>query len=472
MSRRCETLVAGAALFTLLGCGARTPTAELAGELLSALDTAVAQGSTNAYDALFAQRGGAGFGGSRDARMRHLLEQGARLAAVSSVQEFRQSRGIGVALAETVVDTGDADHCEHSYLAFRTDAGTPLALLHVDVDAAMRDGITNGFTGAFRCPACNYTIGSPTSDWLVVPSPRAISGCTEMVSFYPLDDDLRLSITVARNPGSLDAQSLLQQLLHDETPAQPPRPWPLPAALAAVGGARGASAQLDRTSQRTTLYCITHPAGKRAAPSAEIAYLLTVDGDPDAHRRRATEIQLWLASFRLLDPEIPADEVGRRAAAAHSGGAVRGQGAYHNERYGLHCRGPAEFHAYGAADVGLCHVSYVCPDDTGTIGITAYSRTAATLDGERAAIEASLAARLRALGQPLRAAPQWQPKPDPNPWEATAVLRYAAGDAGSGHRGAALLYDDLWVLVDAEVRDEALLEPFAAVLGSVRRRAR
>ena len=469
----------------------RPPTRAMARDLLASLDQAFNGGSHGAYDRLFRGNSFANGHGAAFARTMQLFDQAVGLSQSSTLEDFAAFEQHGVALTQTAVGlaaTNDPQSnatavSHHAYLVFADTGGGPRGLLHLDVDAPARKHVSKTFTGRYTCPPCNFRIGDDSlRHWLVVPSPKTVSGCAEMVTFYRLGADLQLTIAISRNPGRLAAPELLRQLVRS-SPKGPAEvavePWEAPGlTLEFRAGVHAARCQLQEAGGRqVTLHLITRSTGDPiapGAPAAEISYLLTVAGAAEAQQAHRGEVELWLKSFSLLTVAKGSELVGLASVAAHSGGEVHADGRYENERHGLSCRGPADWHPMVQADRCLFRVAWECPRGRGQLMLTGFSLSVGEVEQRRAHIDELVRCRIGEIGHTLANEPVWSTPPDPNPWNALASMRLdtrAADQPGPLPRrmGQILLYDELWVLVDASIQDENVVPLFDAMVASVRR---
>ncbi|MEM7204879.1 MAG: hypothetical protein AAF628_31780 [Planctomycetota bacterium] len=473
------TLVAAS---MLVGCAQppEEPSVELAERLLAELDQAFNRGSRPGHESLFAAAGTRG--GAFD-RTQRLLKSDVDLVQTSRVEEFRMVDGLGVALARTQFGAPDQPHLEAldrvSYLVF-AGGDERRALLHVDVSDLARHHVSQQFTGVFRCEACDFRIGDDTlTSWLVVPSPRLLSGCIETVTFYRVGADLQLMISICRNPQRQPADELLTKLIEQTSPdaAAAVEPWVPPAFTGELpAGMQGARCNVGAVDgPATTLHLLTRggavtlPEGDSAT---EISYLLTVQGAPAAREAYSTEIDTWLRSFALMAHDTDGEVVGARAAAAHSGGVLSADGTYENAHHQLRCRGPEGWRGYAQADRCWFGVSFEAPDSPCALRLTAYPAVAAGAMETRERIEAMVRQRLIEMGHTNPPAVQWDAAPPTTPpgvLAAGAVDVPALDQGAAAHRGRLLVFEDLWLLVDAEVHAADVLTAQDALLRSIRR---
>lgn len=473
----------------LVGCAEsiQPPTQAAAEQLLAALDSAFNRGAIGDFAELFEGEIPRG----SDRRLRRLLKPDHNLRQESVVTLFEAMGDIGFALASTTLwrvlqdqPARREDQQEsQTYLAFRVRNGQPHVLVYEDVDPAAHKHLTRPFSGVYECPPCNFRIGTPSlQGWLVVPSPKRVAGCVEMVSFYRPGADIQLTLSVHRNPGHDAAKPLLQKLLQAWTDSVLPPlvdrgeivawrpPFYANDVPAGLEGARCDPAEGDY--RNSTLYLVTRATPRTLAFDQEICYLLSVRGSAEARARYADDIDRWLASFELVKVQSASDAVGLASVRAHSGGSrVAPDGAFHNATANLRCAGPEGWTASLQADPGLFGVTYACPEGKSFVGVTAYERQPGDLEQRRAGARRLVEQRLESLDFEIVSESDWFEPPGSTPERSISAcdIESRAKNGTTVRRNRILLFPDLWVLVAGHLEAEAAVAAYRGLCESVRR---
>lgn len=478
-------VLAIAALSGMVGCSqepeVRRPTAARAQELVAALDAAFNRASTSEYFRWFdplPQQGGS------FAQMSQLVDHEGRLRLSTELVEFVEFGEFGLARVLSTLsrtqsgEQGSKDLEQHNYLAFRDTSEGPQVLLYEDVDPGAAAHLAKPHTGVYACPPCNFKIGTDElMDWLVIPSPRRISGCVEMVSFRRIAEDIQMTLSIHRNDKHLDAMALLTELTsHPTGPDIVDRgditTWVPPHYDETPEGMQGARRELVLASgQRDHLHVMTRRTPDAPAHDEEICYLLTVRGSAQAHADHRDEIDAWLRSFQLIDTEASSHASGKGSATAHGGGVTDPTGNYSNAKHGLNFSGPEGWHIAHQADRCLLAVTFTCPQDRGVLHVAAHETLPGTLEEQKSGAVDLVMAELKSAGLEILEDTGWQAQDGPGEAELFREIRSRDPEAPpeQHRRDRILMFDDLWVLVDGMLRVEAAGEAFVDLASSVRR---
>jgi hypothetical protein len=481
--------VAGLAMPCLTGLVAQTtPDAATIRRLVDRLDTAFTAGDRDAYLAAFRPTHD-GLHQALDARLRRVLTGRGRLVretevlrtvpqppfAIAHVQSRTRAAG------ETPLGAGDV--VEDMLLVVGTVGEQPFARLQVPVAANLLDHVVDG---AFRCEACNYSVGKRT-DWLAVPMESARTGCFESVTFFALDGDLRLEVSIhLRDHPSPAAESLLAMLAgstdprRDVTNATNPtiaksriaesripssavRPW-VPACFATTG-------LPDEFSAATAT--LTDDAGGVAhlhlLVTGRLAYLLAIGGRRADYERMAAAAAEQLDSFRLLEPACQDDVA--RVLATHGHGVKLDGVRAKCDRLGIAFDGPAGWTPRLEVGPFRCRVVYEHPS-AGSLRVTAYEPPPGTKHWTRPSAD-SLIAQFRAKhGGPERKMSPWVAHATPFAHDRTDVQIDPCPQTEDSP--ACLLtvirMDDVLLVLDGRPKDAAAREAILGAFDSLRRK--
>ena len=469
-------------LWAAIGCssqdGADRPTAARAEAILDAMDAAFNRAAADEFHGWFApmQKLGASF-----TRVSQLLGHQGEMKLSSELVEFFEFGDFGIAQTRTTLSQGNASSPDyrsehHSYLAFRATDDGPEILLYEDIDPAARAHLEMRRAGVYKCPPCNFSIGADTlSKWLVIPSPRRVSGCVESVSFRLLGEDIHLNLSIHRNDLGLGAEQLLDKLITDSQRSDvvergAVQPWTPPHYASVPEGLTGAECVLVlEGDQRDHLHLVTRSAATGGSQQ-ELCYLLTVRGDEQAHAAHDMDIMTWLKSFKLLDPAAPPHDAAEQSALAHSGGSMGEDGVYRNERYKLSFHGPGHWRVSFQADRCLLGVTYACPADLGVVHVAAHENMPGSLEQRLTAIYELVASQLSAEQYRIVEDTKWQENYQGDGPLFRRSLESHALDARADEQrlNQIFVFEDLWLLVDGQVRHESAVEAYAALVASVR----
>jgi len=322
---------------------ATTPAAVPGAALLQRLDAAFARGDATAYFDAFAPEGADGL--ARQQRQRHLAN-----VFASSATRQRSSTVLGSAhrigdhvvvrvryamslqCAAGVTAQQVAFH-EDCLLALRSDGdGGWLPVLEVETTPA--DG--GVLRDPFRCPPCNYEIGG-VDGWLGVPLRGDRANALEAVSFYRLDHDVVVDVSVQADAAERDPAAVATELAAAMQHLEPSAakgaaaPW-LPPAHAGKPppGLRGARLVIERSLGPEVVIHVAAFGG--------LQHLLLVRGRDNAQPTVQHAVAALLASYRLLEPDADRAHAAAAALHHHTGGELHGS-AYTNHRFQVACGG-------------------------------------------------------------------------------------------------------------------------------------
>jgi len=311
--------------------------------LLERLDAAFARGDATAYFDSFASEGADGL--ARQQRQRQL----ANVFAASTTRQ-RSSTVVGAPhrIGDHVVvrarytmslqcAAGPApqqvEFREDCLLALRSDGGGGwLPVLEVETRPA--DG--GARVVPFRCPPCNYEVGG-VEGWLCVPLRGDRANALEAVSFYRLDHDVVVDVSVQvdddeRDPAAVATEfAAAMQRLEPTAVKGAGAPWLPPAhADKPPHGLRGARLAVERAVGPEVVIHVAAFGG--------LQHVLLVRGRDSAQPGMQAAVAALLASHRLLDPDRDRAQAATEALRHHTGGELHG-GHYENQRFHVACAG-------------------------------------------------------------------------------------------------------------------------------------
>jgi len=366
---------------------------------------------------------------------------------------------------------GFTSYREDAMLVLRTDRGdkpVPTCSIEMPLQA---ECVPNEH---FRCPPCNFEVGG-VPGWLCVPMRSDRAQALEAASFYLIGTDLACDVSVQIDPLSPPALDVARQLgaaLQGLDPsAKPglPEPW-LPAAHAKdkPKGLCGARLEIDlpRDFAGDGGCAVFH-----VVAFGGLQHLLLVRGSRRSLREHAASVQALLDSYRLLEVNADVAAASARSLSHHTGGSFRGN-AYHNSLYGVEMEGPEGWQAQQRAGGTAFRAAWTSPNGS-RLWITGYAvppgmnrwcRKTADRWFQKLCENAGLV--------PCADAQDWTDVLESGgPMRSVACRPQSPEKAGSHQRLARLLVcDDLLVIADGCIANDADAAAVEAALGSLRRR--
>jgi len=362
---------------------------------------------------------------------------------------------------------------EDSLLALRSGAGAtavPTFAVEIAGDAEFLVG------RPFQCPACNYAIGG-VDGWLCVPTRRDRAQALEGASFYRIGTDLACDVSVQIDD-ELTAPTIvaerLGQALRQLDPASKPRlatAW-LPPAHAATPPRELAGARIEVDLPADAASSDGSRAVFHVSAFGALQHLLLVRGSNRALRDHEAALQALLHSFHLLDGNCDRALAAARPVEHHTGGALS-NGVYQNEKFQLELTGPKGWKAQQRCGGAEFKVVWTSPGGS-RLWLTGYavppglerwcSRTADLWLGDLCSnmgMQQGAAAGDWVRIEPcdvLSRSMTWVGKPGSAP--STLAQRQLR----------CLLRDDLLVVADSTLADDADKAPMRAAIDSLIRR--
>lgn len=340
---------------------------DVVAELVARLDRDFNRRDADAYLANF-EPGNRHLFKTLDQRTRLLLGGAVRLHRATTIQEVTTLGDRRVALVKSVTGAADGSSeislAEYAYLVCKVRDDAAIGTFMVEVDNTL---LNDAPENSFKCPACNYEVAGDAS-WLAVPHRRDRTGCMEAISFYSLESDLSLDVSVFLDAEASPADSALRayvEIVAADRDVEVPRDlrissWVPPRhGVDPPEGLDGAKTDLQLPGdQPTRLHLLT---------LGTLRYLLVLRGH-EIDTAQAGEI---VDSFRLLDPDASLEILQARPVAAHAGGSFDGD-TYDNSIYGVTLTGPEGWTHSMAAFGCLFEVTFRCPEGRGKLWVTAY----------------------------------------------------------------------------------------------------
>ncbi|MBK8976878.1 MAG: hypothetical protein IPM29_13245 [Planctomycetes bacterium] len=445
--------------------------------LLGRLDAAFESCDLPAYEACFAPVHVDRHTAHLD-RIARVLRTGVRLQRHSEALDGWELGPHRIALVRTTTRSrARADRpalVEHALVAARSLAAGVRAELLVEVDERFLGALTAASAlqpkSLLRCHACNYRIDGGT-DWLTVPNCKERVGCLESLSFYALDTDVAVDLTVhlARGTAMPEPTALLGELARDvlHAPALDLQvaPWVPPMYVEAPDcpqQLRGAQSVVeDGDGDRRTELAI--------AVYGRLGYLFVVRGRTAAVLARREQIDALLASFTLLDPDLDAAELEARILTERLGGSIDGS-RYVNERFRLTLTGVPGWDPTLSAAHDAFDVVWRCPQHFGLVRAQAFTPPRGLPAWTQADAEPMLQRALHGDGVQVLEDGGWTDDTAGSGFAWRRALRIQRGEPARLPADLRLYLDgDLLLVVEGQPYDERARAEIQLALDSVRR---
>ena len=410
-------------------------------------------------------------------RIRQVLSLRVSFERASELQRHWQLGPHGVSLVATTTRLAARQDLppvrEHALAVTRRTADESTAItLYVDVDESVLAQLPDADQPltpkhAIRCSTCNYEIDAG-QDWLMVPNAKQSSGCLESLTFFALDVDLsvELSIHLDRAPDPAPPAVRLVTLCRDRTgdadAAPSTEPWIPPAYTLGVTGPPplldGARCTIDEDG--------TPHAELFLAVFGRVGYLFAVRGSAVTAERRSAAIGRLLDSFMLLDPELSPDTIAARITGDRQGGDLV-DGGYVNRRFGVRCDAPGAWQPRLAAAHYAFDVVFSCPADHGHMRVKGMEPPRGMERWTRAAADRMVRSTLERAGLRVVEDSGWQGAADGFDAQREIVAR--RGDADPRYALRLGFAPDLLVLAEADANTAHGLRLAREAFGSLRR---
>lgn len=248
---------------------------------------------------------------------------------------------VSVEIKRTDVDP-NISFTEHQLIAATRTPNGPRVTLAVEIATEFLPFLTEGLQPkapgrGFQCAACNYVIDA-RADWLTVPNCSQRVGCLESLSFYALEQDLTVHLTVVMAERAQAPKPWLEQISrkHGLEFDSPIRPW-TPAAYATATRpelmqAVRATAKPTEVNRSTEFYFVTY---------ARLGYLIEVEGRAPTVATKRDAVSRLLQSFMLLEPQIDPGELVDRVLTMRDAGRLEDDGSYVHDGFRLRIAPPA-----------------------------------------------------------------------------------------------------------------------------------
>ena len=303
-------------------------------------------------------------------RIRAALSGPSRLERHSEItRTWTANRHLVALVHSTVTCTSSKTSVVEDDLAVFTHAGSELRVtLLAEVDAAHLAAMSAGADdrrplSLFHCAPCNYRIDAGGA-WLPVPDVAQRTGCYESMTFWSLDHDLQVTLSIHLARAAVDPLTGLRELDNGtgtgtaEHDAREPLPekW-TPASISADPSCptapRGAHLGVRATDDDEDVETWLLTFGR-------VSYLFVARGSRHAFAQGRTAIDELLRSFALDDPAADPQVVAQAIERAHL--AVDYAGAeFAHRRTGVHFSAPTEFTVQVQGGATLFDASWSCP---------------------------------------------------------------------------------------------------------------
>ena len=274
---------------------------------------------------------------------------------------------IALVRATTACTTTKTEAREATLVAVREVGGALRIALTVDVDPGMlamlpreRDAAPRGL---LHCPACNYRIEAG-EEWLTVPSRSQRVGCFESLSFWSLDHDLTVMVSVHLARAPEPAEQWLARLgvelgagEHSAPQAWlPPRYAALEPRPTVLGGAR---ATFSRPGDEQIVEASLATFGR-------VAWLFVARGSGAQCEAQRASLEELYGGFALDDLGLPAERLAASIEDHHLGARVHGADFEHAAS-GVRFHGPEGFSPTLASGFAAFDAAWTCPDGRSTL---------------------------------------------------------------------------------------------------------
>lgn len=402
-------------------------------------------------------------------RLRKALGGTERLERTSQVAEAWPMGRHAIALVRATTlcaaTQGRAD--EAVLVAAREVDGALRIALAVEVDpgvlAMLPRGTDERPRGTLHCPACNYRIEAG-DDWLAVPARSQRVGCYESLSFWSLERDLvvMVSVHLARVPEpAIDWLLRLGRELGTPSEAAP-TPW-LPPRYAALDPATrtlaGARARF------------VEPLGERVLEVSlltfgRVAWLFVARGSASDCESQRSSLETLYAGFALDDVDLAPDKLAASIERHHFGTRCDG-GCFAHAESGVRFDAPSGFAPLQAGGFARFDVAWDCPEGRATLRLRGLAPPEGLAHWSAPAADAMLARTFQRGALTIAADSGWTDGQVGFARERRIELRDAAGELVRILR--VTLDDDLCVVLEARTTGALDATHARDCLGKLRR---